>query len=54
MKKILDFLGFKKEFWVDSIHIRTNFLPQFELDNKKLEEGKRIVKILSPIIKNGT
>jgi hypothetical protein len=51
MKRILDFLGFKKEFWVDNIRIRTNFVPQFELDDKNIKEAKRIVKILSPIIR---
>lgn len=51
MKWIMNFLGFKKEFVVDGIKVRTNFVPQFELDKQHLEKAERIVKIISPIIK---
>lgn len=51
MEKLLDFLGFKKHFLVDDITVRTNFIPKFERENKYIEEAKRIIKMVAPVIR---
>lgn len=53
-KRIMDFLEFKKEINFKGIKILTNFYPQFEPQQDKIEKSKKIIENLLDFFKRWT